>query len=39
MLVSMKDPVQYFVGINLMVFHCWEQLIIAADYAVKLISH
>ena len=39
MLVSMIDLVQYIVETHLMMFQCWEQLIIAVDYAAKLIAH
>ena len=38
MLVSIIDPVGYVAGTNLMMFHCWDQLIIAVDYVAKLIA-
>jgi len=36
--VSMVDLVWYIVGTKLLLFHGWDKLITAVDYAAKLFS-
>jgi len=38
-LASVEDPISSTLGVNLLPFHCGDQLVIAVDYAAKLLSH